>query len=746
MATTGTSGGSAARQEMMRRAASVGLLMRNSVNLGVALIALADPGSRAQSSGTWLLGVLAAWSCYRLVTRSHKAAWLAVDYLFVLAVCLAIPVLVPDTDFYVSNTAPQAIAGTAVVSICVSVSMFVSVPATLGIAAAYAYGAAAVIGWENLTAVSALYYFAVQCATASVIRFMLIRVAGAIDQARREREEAEVAQRVSDAVRDYEHEQLALLHDTAASTLLMVGHGTALPVPRLAAQARRDLHLLNQRAWEAPPSRVELVAALRECAAHLSTPVQFDGRERLGLPGQNAHPVIAAAREAMNNVDRHAHATLLRVTVTDTSVRLRDDGIGFDVDAPRRGHGVDDSIVGRMKRARGQARIISSPGAGTVTELSWPAPPRPTVSPPSVDPDRLVDRTRTRYGLALTVYALVNLAVTVPTADQTGAYAAADYALGLVAALGALAAIPGILWQRWTYAWVAAVAILVVAIAQPALLPEGLVLGYSHWAQGAIGWCVLPLMLALPTRMGAAILVGYWVIDNAVAVIREPSTEMLVNIGLGSASILGVQLFALVFNGLMREAAAVVHADTTAHQRLLTRDRISQALRMEYQRRYATIVDNVVPLLDALTRGDHVDPAMQRRARAECRRLRALFDQAGTFDHPLMQRIRPLIDQAEARHVDVVTDLSGTLPELGHHQIATLVAPLADVLDHAATSARVVLSGADDQVEISVVIDTASETDPVPPGLRDAEVVVAGSELWCVIRGGRATSDASAEL
>jgi hypothetical protein len=332
----------------------------------------------------------------------------------------------------------------------------------------------------------------------------------------------------------------------------------------------------------------------------------------------------------------------------------------------------------------------------------------------------------------------------VPTADQTGPYAGVDYALGIVAALGALAAVPGILWQRWTSAWVAAPAILVVAIAQPALLPDGLVLGYAHWAQGAIGWCVLPLMLALPTRMGAAILVGFWVVNNAVAVIREPSAEMLVNVGLGSASILGVQLFALIFNGLMREAATVVEADTAAHQRLMTRDRISQALRMEYHRRYATIVDNVVPLLEMLTRGDHVDPAIQRRARAECRRLRALFDQASIFEHPLMQRLRPLIDKAEARHVDVVTDLSGTLPDLDDDQIDALVAPLADVLDHAASSARVVLSGADDEVEISIVIDTTSGIDSIPPGLRDAEVVASGSELWCVIRGGRATTDVSA--
>ncbi|WP_234935474.1 ATP-binding protein [Mycolicibacterium austroafricanum] len=715
----------------MTRAAMVGLLMRNTVNLGVALISLADPATLALPAGKWLLAVLAAWSLFRLLTRSHRPVWLAVDYTLVLAVCLALPALVPAADFFASNTAPQAIAGTAVVSIAVSVSTSASVLMTAGIAAAYACGAAGVIGWEDLSSVTALYYFAVQCATASTIRYMLLRSAGIIDRARSEREDAEVARRVTDAVRDYDREQLALLHDTAASTLLMVGQGSPLPARRLAAQARRDLRALNHGAWVAPPPRVELVAALQECASHLSTPVRFHGRERLWLAGEAAYPVVGAAREAMNNVDRHARASQLRITVSDSFVRLQDDGIGFDVDAPRRGHGIDDSIVGRMTRAGGRARVSSSPGAGTVTELYWAPPPETAVGPATVDPDRLVERTRTRYGLALIAYALVNLAVTVPPA-YASSHTLADPALAGVAAIATLASVPGILRQRWAFAWPAGFCLLAVAIAQPALIPHDLLIGYVHWAQGAVGWCLLPLLLALPTRTGAATLAAFWVVNSAVAISRDPSAAMLVNIGLGTASILGVQLFALIFNGLMRDAAEVVEAVTRAHRRLLTRDRIAQALHTEYERRYANIVDSVVPLLQALTRGDHVDSTMQRRARAECRRLRTLFDQAGAFDHPLMQRIRPLIDDAEARDLDVAVDLSGSLPHLDDGQITALITPLTELLDHASTSVRLVLAGADDQVEVSVVVDTTS--DVVPAGLHGAEVVVSGRELWCLIR------------
>ncbi|MGE2832368.1 sensor histidine kinase [Mycobacterium sp. SMC-4] len=725
MATNGGGSHQASGRQMAARAATVGLLMRHTVNLGVSLIALADPQSQATPAGKWVLAVLAVWSAYRLSTRSGAARWLGVDYLLVLAVCLAIPILVPDTGFHLSNSAPQAIAGTAVVSISVSVAPRLSLLMALGIAAAYACGAAGVLGWPDVTSVTALYYFAVQWATASVIRYMLLGLAATIDRARADREHAELAKQVNDAVRDYEHEQLALLHDTAASTLLMVGHGTVTDPHRVATQAGRDLALLHDGTWVAPPPWVDLVAALRQCADHITTPVQFGGRERIWLPGRTAQPVIAAAREVMTNVDRHSHASILRVTVSDSTVRLRDDGVGFDADAPRSRHGLRESVLGRMQRSGGRARISSVPQQGTTVELSWLTEPP---DDPTGDTDQLTVPARTRYGLALTVYALVNLLVTVPPA--TGAtHAGLNTALGVLAGAGALAAVPQILWGRTALGWPAAAALLLVTVAQPLSVTNGSVLGYAHWAQGGIGWCVLPLLLGLPVRTGAPILVGYWVIGNAVVLWQEPSSAALVNIGLGSASILGVQLFALIFNGLMRDAAADAHAETKAHHEVLARERVAAALRIEYQRRYAEVVDRVVPLLDSLSRGHDIDHQTQMRARAECRRLRALFDQAGTFAHPLMQRIRPLVDAAEARDVDVTIEVTSALPDLDDAHIAAVAEPLADVLAHAKSHARVVVTGSGETVEVSVVCDT----DTVEHRRIGADVVMADDQVWCLI-------------
>jgi signal transduction histidine kinase len=728
----------AAQRQMARRAATVGLLMRHCANAVVVVVTLLDPDSLATSSGRWLLAVLGVWSLYRIATRSQSRSAIALDYVLILAVCAAIPLLLTDPGFYTRNSAPVAVAGTGVISFAVALPARVTLPMTLCIAAAFAAGSARIIGWEHVPHVFNLYYFGVQWATSALIRLMLLRVAAAVDRARSDRHIAELNEQVSHAVRDYEREQLALLHDTAASTLLMVGQGTALPPARLAAQARRDLALLDQGPWVAPPPRVELVAALRECAAHISTAVQFAGAAELWLDGDTAKAVIAAAREAMNNVDRHAQAELLTITVACESVMLHDNGIGFEPGARSGGHGITDSIIDRMRRVGGDARIDSAIGAGTNTELNWNRPDRQlSTEIDGSDPERLIERIRRRYGLVLTGYAVANLLVMVPYSFVAQDHQWAQVALAATALAGALTAVPGIRSGRWRPARLGAGALLLVTVAQPLLLPVNEIGGQHHWTQGVIGWCALPLVLGLSTPRGATCLVGYWIAGAAVELAREFSAALMVNVGLGTASILAVQLFALAFNGLMRAAAADAQAETETRQQLIRRERIASALRTEYQHRYAAIVNSVVPLLETLGRGRPADDELQRRARAESRRLRVLFDQASAFDHPLMQQLRPALDDAAVRHVDVVVDLSGGLPHLDDSGIAALIEPLTKVLNASTASARIVLCTAPQEITASIVSQQTEDPEGIAAKLIGAgyvDVVTTDETVWLLVR------------
>jgi signal transduction histidine kinase len=731
----------ASQRQMMRRASTVGLLMRNCANVLVSAITLADPVFAARPSGQWLVAALGLWSLYRIVTRSQRGILFAADYLFVLLVCLATPALVSGHDLAASNSAPVAIAGTSVIGFAVALPARVTLPMTVGVAAAFAFGSASAIGWAHVPEVFNLYYFAIQWTTAALIRMMLLRVAAAVDHARDERQTAQLNQQVTTAIREYEREQLALLHDTAASTLLMVGQDASLAPQRLAVQARRDLELLDELPRAAPLPRVELVAALRQCAVHVSTAVRFVGLTRVWLDGEIAKAVVAASREAMNNVQRHAQASLLTVNVSSEAVALEDNGAGFDPEvlSVGSGHGIADSIVERMRRAGGEAVIDSAPRAGTRITLSWthahPPAQRPT---PVDDSDQMIQRSRGRYGLALTAYAAANLFVMAPYAVIRGDHPAAQTVLAVIALAGTLTAVSGVRHGRWRTRPLAVGALLLVSIVQPQLLPAYELGGEHHWAQAAIGWCVLPLVLGLSMRRGAALLVSSWALGAVAELIRGPSAEHIVNIGLGTASILGVQLFALGFNGLMRDAADDAQADMEVRQRLLSRERVEEALRAEYYNRYDKLVDNVVPLLEELSRGDPVGGDLQRRARAESRQLRVLFDQANTFDHSLMRQLRPLADDAAARGIDVVVDRVGALPRLNDTEISCLLAPLASALEAATSTARVVMCTTPDEITASIVCDQIPDvealTERLRQGANDTEIVAADHSVWLLVR------------
>jgi signal transduction histidine kinase len=185
---------------------------------------------------------------------------------------------------------------------------------------------------------------------------------------------AERAQRIRSQERA---EVAAHLHDSVLQTLALVQRRSHDP-QEVAALARRQEREL--RAWLAgrpAPGRAGLASALEAAAA--------DVEERHGVPvevvvvGEReldaaTDAVVAAAREAMTNAAKFGDGSPVDVYAESSAERLhvfvRDRGPGFDAQTiPADRRGVRESIVGRMERHGGRARITSGTGIGTEVEL-----------------------------------------------------------------------------------------------------------------------------------------------------------------------------------------------------------------------------------------------------------------------------------------------------------------------------------------------------------------------------------------
>ena len=173
-------------------------------------------------------------------------------------------------------------------------------------------------------------------------------------------------------------EMAAHLHDSVLQTLAMVQRSAGDPgeVSAIARRQEREL-----RAWlagrPAPGQAARLAPALEAAAA--------DVEERYGVPVEvvvvgdreldgNHEAIVAAAREAMTNAAKFGAGSTVDVYAESeggrTQVFIRDRGPGFDPAAvPGDRRGVRDSIVGRMERHGGRARVANAPGGGTEVEL-----------------------------------------------------------------------------------------------------------------------------------------------------------------------------------------------------------------------------------------------------------------------------------------------------------------------------------------------------------------------------------------
>jgi signal transduction histidine kinase len=154
-------------------------------------------------------------------------------------------------------------------------------------------------------------------------------------------------------------------------------HPVAGEIEELAEQAQASIQDVRRLIRDLRPVALDelgLVPALREhlarCEREHNLVIEFLADEGERLPASMETALFRIVQEAVNNVLRHAqaghvHVTLIR-TVDRVTLRVADDGQGFDAQLPRSGrHFGLWSMRERVDQLGGHFEIRSTPGQGT---------------------------------------------------------------------------------------------------------------------------------------------------------------------------------------------------------------------------------------------------------------------------------------------------------------------------------------------------------------------------------------------
>ena len=222
----------------------------------------------------------------------------------------------------------------------------------------------------------------------------------AIEALRRSKEELSELGAAAHAAREQEKNRIAReLHDELGQSLTMLRmdvawcrahvpdsvEGFAAKLDRMEALLKTTVTATRRIASDLRPLMLDdlgLVPALEWLVQNMSqrssVRCQFSIDDpALSLPPAHSTAVFRIVQEALTNIAKHANASHAEVSIRREGdalqVRVRDDGIGFAMDDPRK----PDSfgLLGLRERItllRGSATIESAPGAGTTIAIELP--------------------------------------------------------------------------------------------------------------------------------------------------------------------------------------------------------------------------------------------------------------------------------------------------------------------------------------------------------------------------------------
>ncbi len=185
-------------------------------------------------------------------------------------------------------------------------------------------------------------------------------------------------------IREQERAELAAhLHDSVLQTLALIQKRSGDPreVASLARRQERELRrwlLGPEQRSEGDSARSALERAAAEVEELHGIPIEVVVVGERALDSR-LEALVLAAREAMTNAAKFAgsdHVDLYaELREASAEVYVRDRGTGFDPERiPEDRRGVRDSIIGRVERQGGLARIRSVADQGTEVELAIGGP------------------------------------------------------------------------------------------------------------------------------------------------------------------------------------------------------------------------------------------------------------------------------------------------------------------------------------------------------------------------------------
>lgn len=238
---------------------------------------------------------------------------------------------------------------------------------------------------QNASLLGAFQDMIVLVMNASVVIVAL----GVVSNAFKQLDEAEAASRkeatdaaIEEALLEERHRLDGIVHDEVMTTLVAAAHQPSDAGSHVAQQAQRAVERLAEAEapteTRLPVTGGQLTWLVTDVVSTLVPQAKFTSQvENLVVPQQVASTLGMVVREVALNVAKHAQATTVEVTLTSpspgaVSVSIADDGKGFDPElVPKRRLGLQVSVVYRMWAIGGKAEIHSSPGSGTVVNLTW---------------------------------------------------------------------------------------------------------------------------------------------------------------------------------------------------------------------------------------------------------------------------------------------------------------------------------------------------------------------------------------